>query len=302
MSSAHPLIAFGGACVVGTLVFLALALRSHRRARSRETTAGDGPEQAPRTGSPIVARLGSLMRPSDPEAIEELRDRLAQAGVYSRDAVDLYQTVRLTLSVGTLVAFLAMLTSYLMLSMRRSRRLAQIDSQLPQALELVVFSLRAGRTLEDSIQFAAQEQPDPIGAELERCCSDFEMGRAIQDALVRMSARLAPCKALRNFVEAVLVLKQTGGNIAEVIDQIIDTLRAQAAYESRYRALTAEGRTSGLILSSLPLLVLAGVLLLEPGYLTPLLYEESGRIVLLMGLGLWTLGVAWLQRLARPPV
>jgi tight adherence protein B len=189
---------------------------------------------------------------------------------------------------------------YIYVSARRRKRIGRIDEQLPQALELMIFGLRAGHPLEQAIQFVSTEMPDPLGTELRRCYEEYEMGRALEAALVDLSQRLDTSRALRTFVEAVVVLKQTGGNLVEVMEQIISTLRAQAAYEARYRALTAEGRTSGLILGALPLLILAAVLLVQPGYLGSLFSSSSGRIVLAVAFLLWGLGVIWLMRLVRP--
>jgi tight adherence protein B len=86
------------------------------------------------------------------------------------------------------------------------------------------------------------------------------------------------------------------------MERIVSTLRAQAAYEARYRALTAEGRTSGLILGSLPLLILAAVLIVQPGYLASLFKSGPGRVVFSIAFALWMLGIAWLMRLVRPAV
>jgi tight adherence protein B len=203
---------------------------------------------------------------------------------------------------GFVLTALAGFLIQIYVSRRRSKRLRAIDSQLPKALELMMFGLRAGHSLEDTIRFAADELGPPLGGELRRCHEESELGRPIEEALLGLSLRLDPCKALRTFVEAVLVLKQTGGNLIEIIERIIDMLRAQAAYESRHRALTAEGRTSGMILGALPLLILAAVALVQPGYLGQLVSDSAGWKVLALAGLLWGFGVLWLARLVRPAV
>lgn len=203
---------------------------------------------------------------------------------------------------GLTLDLVIVVLGYLVVGGRRRRRLTLIDEQLPQALELMVFGLRAGHPLEGSIRFVAGELADPLGGELRRCNEEYELGRPLEAALVSMALRLDACRALRTFVEAVVVLKQTGGNLVEVMERIVSTLRAQAAYEARYRALTAEGRTSGLILGSLPLLILAAVLLVQPGYLASLFKSGTGRLVLAIAFSLWMAGIAWLVRLVRPAV
>ncbi len=205
-----------------------------------------------------------------------------------------------SLGGGVLVGTLMAAGLYLYMTSRRDKRLNQIDSQLPKSLELMMIGLRAGHTLEDTIRFAAEELSPPLSQELQRCYDEYALGRPIEQALGNLSERLAPCRALRTFVESVLVLKSTGGNLIEIIEQIIDSLRAQAAFEARFRALTSEGRTSGIILGALPLFVLAIVLLVQPTYVGSLLDDSAGQIVLLIAISMWTMGILWLIKLVKP--
>ena len=207
-----------------------------------------------------------------------------------------------SLGGGILVGTLMAAGLYLYMTARRDKRLSQIDTQLPKSLELMMIGLRAGHTLEDTIRFASEELSPPLSHELQRCYDEYSLGRPIEQALGNLSERLAPCRALRTFVESVLVLKSTGGNLIEIIEQIIDSLRAQAAFEARFRALTSEGRTSGIILGALPLFVLAIVLLVQPHYLGSLLDDSAGQIVLAIAISLWSLGILWLVKLVKPSV
>lgn len=201
---------------------------------------------------------------------------------------------------GVLFGVLALLAIAAHVTKRRRWRLSALDGQLPQAIELMGLGLRAGQTLEGGIRLVGDETPEPLGGELRRCYQEYELGRPIEQALVQMGQRLDVSRALHTFVEAVLVLKQTGGNLVEVIDKIAATLRAQASYEARFRALTAEGRLSGVILSLMPLLVVAGVALSETSYFAPLVTTDGGRWFLGAAVALWLLGVFWMSRLLRP--
>ena len=247
------------------------------------------------------------------EMMQRLNTVLAQAGVDMSLKSFLFLGIALVcgmfllvtlltgaLASGILIGMITGLVLYLVVSGKRTNRLNDIDRQLPKALELMMIGLRAGQTLEDTIRYASEELQPPLSLELSRCAEEYEMGRPIEQALSQMSARLSPCKALRTFVESVLVLKQTGGNIIEIIEQIVDSLRAQSAFEARYRALTAEGRTSGIILGSLPVLVLSIVLLVQPGYLGLLLENNTGRTVIMLAAGLWATGLIWLMKLVKP--
>jgi tight adherence protein B len=203
---------------------------------------------------------------------------------------------------GVGLGLLALIGLAAYVSARRRTRLSAFDAQLPQAISLMGLSLRAGQTLEGSIRLASAEAADPLGGELRRCYQEYELGRPIEQALLQLGQRFDASRALRTFLEAVLVLKQTGGNVGEVIDKISATLRAQAAYEARFRALTAEGRISGVILALMPLVVVSLVLVSGPDYFTPLLKTFLGRIFLGAAIALWVLGVYWMSRILRPKV
>lgn len=301
-------------CVVQALYWLIRSRRRHREAalvrrmRAGEFVDLDGDDGWRRAGQGEVwiERFASVRR---------LGMLLAQAG-FSISVGRLLTVLGVVLGIawvliavftgnvlsGFVIDLALLVFIYLFISTRRRNRLNSIDEQLPQALELMIFSLRAGHPLEQAIRFVSEELPEPFGPEMRRCYEEYEMGRSLESALTGLAQRLDACRALRTFVEAVVVLKQTGGNLVEVMEQIISTLRAQAAYEARYRALTAEGRTSGMILGSLPLLILAAVLLIQPGYLGSLLTSGQGRSVLLLALFLWGAGITWLTRLVRPAI
>jgi tight adherence protein B len=203
---------------------------------------------------------------------------------------------------GLVFALGAAFVLYTVVNGKRERRLSSFDAQLPKAIELMMVGLRAGHTLEDSIRFAADELQPPLSVELKQVYAEYELGRPVEEALTRLASRLSACRALRIFVESVLILKQTGGNLIEIMERIIDSLRAQAAYEARFRALTSEGRTSGMIIGALPLLILAGILIIERRYFEVLVVDSHGWVVILLAGSLWVTGVLWLVRLTRPVV
>lgn len=295
-------------------VFQAMFWSVRRKKASREAALQErlrGSEY--RFGDEVGLRGGGSSWAEKSELMQRLAAALAQAGIAMPvgrfvlivGGVMLALLLLVTLatsnlSSGLVIDVMFFIVVYVFVSGKRRKRLVAIDEQLPQALELMTFSLRAGHTLEEAVNFVSNELPDPLGGELRRCYEEYEMGRPLQLSLVNLSLRLAPCRALRTFVEAVLILKQTGGNLVEIMENLIGTLRSQAAYEARHRALTSEGRTSGMILGSLPLLILAVVMLAQPGYVGSLFTTADGRWILLLALGLWGLGVAWLFRLVRP--
>ena len=205
-----------------------------------------------------------------------------------------------SLAAGLLLSLLCAAGAWIYLQGLREKRLRRINEQLPAALDVIRSALAAGRNFEMAMQVAAEEVADPLGAELRRCHERFEKGRPMTEALHELARRNTECDSMQTFVQAVLVLRQAGGNLVPVLENIIETLRANAAYESRYRALTSEGRVSGAILGALPAVVAAGVLLVQPGYMAVLVADDRGRLVLGAAFGLWAAGVLWLRRMTKP--
>lgn len=190
----------------------------------------------------------------------------------------------------------------LFVNIKHQRRIKVIEEQFPKALELMVIGLRAGHTLEESIHLAATQITPPLAIELGRAYEEYELGRPITEALSGLAIRLNACRSIHIFVESVLVLKQTGGNLVEIIEQIIESIRNQAAYEIRYRAMTAEGRTSGKIIGGLPIIIIVALMFLNPEFMNLLFFDSAGHIVLLISGILWALGLVWIYRLIRPAV
>lgn len=247
------------------------------------------------------------------DSMQRFNRTLMQAGINTPLRSFLLLTLALVVGVFLLVLLatgsfggslmLGLITGaglYTYVMVRRENRMAAIEVQLPKALELMMIGLRAGHTLEDTIRYAGEELQPPLSLELTRCYEEYDMGRPIEQAMSNMADRLSGCKALRTFVESVLVLKQSGGNLIEIIEQIIESLRAQSAFEARYRALTSEGRTSGMILGGLPVLVLSVVLLVQPGYVGLLLKTSGGQTVLALSASFWFIGIIWLVKLVKP--
>jgi tight adherence protein B len=199
-----------------------------------------------------------------------------------------------------ILALIVVFVLLLLLRAQRQQHLKRFNEGMPKALELIIFALRAGHSFEQGLDFASRKLDAPLGRELRRCVEQVELGQPLPHALQNLVLRNPHCRPLHCFVEAVLLLKQTGGNLVEVLEKMVTSLRAQVTYEARFRALTAEGRLSGIILSALPPFIWLLVLLLEPQYLSILLVERQGQLLLMVGLGLWALGMVWLLRLLRP--
>jgi tight adherence protein B len=173
----------------------------------------------------------------------------------------------------------------------RRRRLARLDAQLPDAVMLVAGALRAGSSLPQAISQAARESPSPTGRELDLVVREQRLGVGLDASMARLERRV-PLDGVTLFAAAVRIAQDTGGNLAETLERLADTLRRKAAIEGRIDALTAQGRLQGWVMAALPLLVGAALFTIEPLAMRPLLTTWQGwavcaLILLLEGLGLY---------------
>jgi tight adherence protein B len=196
--------------------------------------------------------------------------------------------------------FLTPLIMWLVLLRQKGKRLARISEQLPEALEVMTISLRAGQSLEQTIRLTANQLDDPIGSEFQRVAEETELGRPLEQALVNMAERLSEVRTVRSFVVSVLVLRQTGGNLIEVLESIIDTMRAQSQYERKLMAMTAEGRSSSRMLGGLPIVFIGLTYLADPGYIGKLVTDPLGQFLSVIALALYLVGMFWIRRLVNP--
>ena len=199
-----------------------------------------------------------------------------------------------------LSALLTPLFMWMFLLRRRRQRMARISEQLPEALEVMTISLRAGQSLEQTIRLTASQLDDPVGAEFTRVAEETELGRPLEQALVNMAERLSEIRPLRTFVVSVLVLRQTGGNLIEVLESIIDTMRQQTQYERKLQAMTAEGRSSSRMLGGLPVVFVLLAWLADPTYIGKLISNPLGQGMAIAALALYVLGMLWIRKLVNP--
>jgi tight adherence protein B len=158
---------------------------------------------------------------------------------------------------------------------RRSSRLKKFASQLPDAMELVARALRAGHSLAAGLHVVAEEMPDPIAKEFRRVYDEQNLGIALEEALNNMCVRV-PNLDLRFFVTSVNIQRQTGGDLAEILDRIGHVIRERFKILGQVKALTAEGRLSGIVLIAMPIGLFLMMLYMKPDYVRLLWTEPMG--------------------------
>lgn len=159
---------------------------------------------------------------------------------------------------------------------KRKRRLAAFERQFPEALELLGRSLRAGHSLVDGIRLAAEELSEPMAGEFARCHEQQQLGRVLEDVLREMAKRV-PLMDFHYFVTAVVLQRQTGGDTAEILDKIGRLIRERFQIRGQIRALTGEGRLSGVVLVILPFLLAIYMYFRNPDYLLTLFHDPLGQ-------------------------
>jgi tight adherence protein B len=203
-----------------------------------------------------------------------------------------------TLLVG-LMSGLILATFPLFYLMRlRANRLKRFESLLPETLDLMGRALRAGHSLSGSLQMAGTEMPDPVGEEFRQVVDEINFGIAAQDALQNL-ARRVPSTDLGFFVVAVLIQRETGGNLSEILSNISNIIRERLKLFGKVRALSAEGRYSGLVLSLLPFVTGFMIYLIDPSFVSALWTDPAGIFLSKLGIFLMIVGAFWMRRIVR---
>jgi len=177
------------------------------------------------------------------------------------------------LPIGAIVFFAL---PWFWLHMKRAGRLKKFASQLPDAMELVARALRAGHSLASGIHCVAEEMPAPISREFSRVYDEQNLGIALEDALKGMCDRV-PNLDLRFFVTSVAIQRQTGGDLAEILERIGHIIRERFKILGQVQALTAEGRLSGIVLIAMPIGLFLMMLWMKPDYIELLWKDPMGQ-------------------------
>jgi tight adherence protein B len=186
----------------------------------------------------------------------------------------------------------------LWLVMRRRRRLRKFAKQLPDALELIARALRAGHSLAAGFNLVADEMSAPIGVEFQRCYEEQNLGIPLDDALRSLTDRV-PNLDLKFFATAVILQRQTGGDLAEILDKIGELVRERFRIWGQVQALTGEGRLSGIVLLALPPVLFATVWYLNPEYVMVLFTDPMGKKMLAGGVVMQILGALVIRKIVN---
>jgi tight adherence protein B len=181
------------------------------------------------------------------------------------------------------------LAPLLLLRFRKARRLREFNRHLPEAIDLMSRALRAGHSLTAAIEIVSEECPEPVRSEFREVYRQQNFGLPARDALVQLAQRM-PLPELGFVVTAMLLQRETGGNLVEVLDRTTAVIRERLRIQGEIRIYTAQGRLTGWILSLLPVAMFFLLSLANRGYTRVLLEDPTGRKLVYTGLGLMVLG------------
>ncbi len=243
--------------------------------------------------------------------VATLEKTLQQAGIVMRTSRFLATTAMLMVAVFLVLLVLrqplwlagllglgSVLLPFLWLSMARNKRLKRLEAQLPDAVELIARALRAGHAFPTALQMVSEELPDPIGGEFASAFEEVNYGLPVSDAMMNLAARV-PVEDLRFFAVAVVLQRETGGNLAEILDNISRLIRERFKLYGTIRVLSAEGRMSAWVLTLLPFAAALVLNLVSPGFMEVLWKDPAGLKLVVLALVAMASGVFWMWRIVK---
>jgi tight adherence protein B len=181
---------------------------------------------------------------------------------------------------------------------RRSARMKRFEEQFPEALDLLSRAIRAGHALQTALGMVAEELPDPVGPEFKKTFEQQNFGLPLRDALNEMAARVAVLD-VRFFVTAVLIQRDTGGNLAEILDNLAHVVRERFKIRRQVRVHTAHGRFTGYVLLALPAALAIALSFINPEHMQTLFRERMGQMMLLGAMVMQTIGFIWIRQVIK---
>jgi tight adherence protein B len=185
---------------------------------------------------------------------------------------------------GIVGAILAALFPILHLLHKRAKNFEEFEKQLPEALDFLSRSMRAGHGFSIAMELLASDSPDPLGSAFRRVSNDMQLGSALDVALGKLSA-LVPLLDVRFFVSSVLLQQETGGNLSEVLGKLALIMRERFRLKGQVKAVSAHGRITGLVLVLMPVVVAVIMMITSPQYLIDLAADKIGRMMIYGAIG-----------------
>lgn len=201
-----------------------------------------------------------------------------------------------SIPLGIIGALIGLKLPGAMINSRKKKLSLAMTEQLPEALNIISSGLRAGFSFPQAVSIVVREMEPPLASEFSRVLKENRLGKPMDDALLALLDRIEN-DDLELLVTALLIQRQVGGNLAEVLDSISHTIRERVRIKGEIRTLTAEGRLSAIILSLLPIAVALMIVVLNPGYMTVLIEEPIGIAMIIGALIMQFIGILIIRKI-----
>lgn len=255
--------------------------------------------------SPLERRVESL------PAMEAVATRIEQAG----HKILAYRLVLLSLALGVTASIVswsyfrtpvaaisaALLATYLpfmRINLDRVKRMQAFEEQLPDAIDTMKRALKAGHPLGATLKLVADEMDDPVAGEFELTFGDINYGNDVRRAMLGLLSRM-PSVTVMALVTSILVQKETGGNLAEILEKISEVIRGRFRFQRKVQTYSAEGRMSAWVLLMVPLVLFVTLWFTTPDYLPVMLEDPRGQRMLMYGGVFGVVGIFWFRKILR---
>jgi tight adherence protein B len=199
------------------------------------------------------------------------------------------------LPIGAVIGFAL---PFMVLNFKRSRRLRKFEEEFPEALDLIARALKAGHAFVTGLKMVADEMHEPIGPEFRKTFDEQNFGLPLKDALENLTRRI-PLLDVRFFATAVLIQRETGGNLSEILENLGHVVRERFKILRQVRVHTAHGRMTGYVLLALPAFLGVALSFINPDHMNLLFKERMGHMLLMAALVMQTIGYFWIRRVVK---
>jgi tight adherence protein B len=187
---------------------------------------------------------------------------------------------------------------FLVLRIKRTRRLRKFEEEFPEALDLISRALKAGHAFATGLKMAADEMGEPVGPEFRKTFDEQNFGLPLKDALENLTLRI-PSIDVKFFSTAVLIQRETGGNLSEILENLAHVVRERFKILRQVRVYTAHGRLTGYVLLALPAVLAIALSFINPEHMNLLFRERVGQILLMVALVMQTAGFLWIKQVIK---
>jgi tight adherence protein B len=209
-----------------------------------------------------------------------------------------FLTITRSLLVALPLAMIGAALPTLYVRWKKNRRLGLFEELLPEAIDLVGRALRAGHPLSSGFKMAADDGPEPVASELRRVFEEQRFGLPLQDSLLGMADRINLVD-VRILVTAILIQREVGGNLAEILDNLAGVVRARFTIRRQIKVYTAQGRMTGYLLALLPFMLFALLYMINPEYMSVLFTDPIGKILVGVALVMQMAGFFWIRKIVN---